>query len=127
MNNKLFDPDTLNMVLTYHVGSEKAVSAVRLWYLLTGEVLSDGAAARLMRKSVVDLREAGMAICSGPEGYFLAETAEELDETCHRLFKRAMTALKQVAAMRKRSLPDLAGQLGLDIDERGKGENDESI
>lgn len=111
------DPEVVSAVLLEsHVGADRAIPACDLWHKLTGQVVGDGVAARDMRSSIVALREAGWPVCSGPAGYFIAETAEELDESCKRLFKRGLTALKQVAAMRKRSLPDLAGQLGLEID-----------
>lgn len=115
MNSNLIDPERVEGVLRQFVGRDNAVTAVRLWFLLTDERVSDGVAARRMRKAVVDLREAGVAICSGKEGYYLAATAEELESTCHLLFTRGITALRQVAALKKRALPDLAGQLDMEV------------
>jgi hypothetical protein len=43
----------------------------------------------------------------------LAATEEELNRTCLYLHDRAMTSLRQVAAMKRVSLPDLRGQLRL--------------
>ena len=69
---------------------------------------------REIRKAVLELRLDGHHICAHPAaGYYLAETAEELDRTCLFLYDRAMASLEQVAAMRKISLPDLRGQLRL--------------
>jgi hypothetical protein len=45
----------------------------------------------------------------------LASTSAELDSTCEFLFGRSMTSLRQVSAMRRVTLPDLRGQLGLPI------------
>jgi hypothetical protein len=55
-------------------------------------------------------------VCGHPStGYHLAGTAAELDRTCEFLFGRSMTSLKQVSAMKRVTLPDLRGQLGLPL------------
>jgi hypothetical protein len=69
---------------------------------------------RRLRRIVERLRTEGHHICGIPEeGYYLAATPEELDHTCLFLHDRAMTTLKQIAAMKRVSLPDLKGQLHL--------------
>lgn len=71
-------------------------------------------AERQLRDVVEQLRLEGHHVCATPEhGYFLAATAEELDATCLFLHERAMTTLRQIAAMKRISLPDLRGQLHL--------------
>jgi len=71
---------------------------------------------RRLRKVVVALREAGHPICGTPDtGYFIAANAAELDRTCEWLYGRSMTTLRQVGAMKRVTLPDLRGQLGLPI------------
>lgn len=75
---------------------------------------SDPVSERLLRAHVNTLRNEGHHICAHPaRGYFIAETAEELTNTCEYLYDRAMTSLQQIAAMRRVSLPDLRGQLKL--------------
>ncbi|MGP1666707.1 MAG: hypothetical protein ACTS5I_12500 [Rhodanobacter sp.] len=69
---------------------------------------------RRLRQIVVALRLAGYPVCGLPEtGYFLAANAAELDRTCEFLFGRSMTTLRQVSALKRVTLPDLRGQLGL--------------
>lgn len=69
---------------------------------------------RQVRKIIESLRMKGHHICAHPStGYYLAASPEELDRTCLFLHERAMTSLKQVAAMKRVSLPDLRGQLNL--------------
>lgn len=69
---------------------------------------------RQVREVVVQLRMEGHHICAHPSsGYYMAATAEELDDCCKFLYERAITSLAQVAAMKRVSLPDLRGQLHL--------------
>lgn len=76
---------------------------------------------RRLRQVIEALRMAGHPVCGHPaHGYFLAQNAGELDRTCEFLFCRSMTSLRQVSAMRRVTLPDLRGQLGLTL-----GTNDE--
>lgn len=69
--------------------------------------------ARRLRKLISDLRLEGVAICGKPEtGYFMAATAEELDEFCIKyLEQRALHSLKLSSRLRNIPLPVLAGQL----------------
>lgn len=77
---------------------------------------------RMVRMIVEQLRREGHPICATPrDGYFLAATAEELDETCNFLRERALTSLVQIAQLRRKPLPELMGQLALDI-ARAQGE-----
>ncbi|XAI95651.1 hypothetical protein [Microcystis phage Mae-JY22] len=69
---------------------------------------------RLVRTLVTELREDGVAVCGHPTtGYFIAETAEELEECCQFLRRRALHSLGLEARLRKMPLPDLIGQLHL--------------
>jgi hypothetical protein len=69
--------------------------------------------ARHLRKLISELRLEGVAICGKPEtGYFMAATAEELDQFCIKyLEQRAMHSLKLSSRLRDIPLPVLAGQL----------------
>lgn len=69
--------------------------------------------ARYLRKLISDLRMEGVAICGKPEtGYFMAATAEELDQFCIQyLEQRALHSLKVSSRLRNIPLPVLAGQL----------------
>ena len=69
---------------------------------------------RRLRRLIAELRAEGHHICAHPEtGYFIARDEADLDHTCRFLYERAMCSLSQVAAMKRVSLPDLAGQLRL--------------
>lgn len=96
-------------VLSRHIGRENGATAEQLAREISEDVLT-----RQLREVVVQLRLEGHHVCATPEnGYFLAANAEELDATCLFLHERAMTTLKQIAAMKRISLPDLRGQLHL--------------
>ncbi len=72
-----------------------------------------GLPERQLRKRIAELRKEGTAICGKPStGYFIAETAAELDEFCIRYLEaRAMHSLQLSSRLRKIPLPVLAGQL----------------
>lgn len=67
---------------------------------------------RTLRTQISDLRDDGIAICGTPrDGYYIAETAEELEDTCTFLHNRAMHSLALEAKLKRIPLPDLLGQL----------------
>lgn len=108
--------DTVLTVLRRHIGRKKGATAEQLAREITDHHMPypSSVLTRQLREAVVQLRLEGHHVCATPEnGYFLAANAEELDATCLFLHERAMTSLKQVAAMKRISLPDLRGQLHL--------------
>lgn len=106
-------PDKLLVVLRKHIGRARGVTAAALTRELLGVEPSRGD-ERIVRKLVVQLRLDGQHVCAHPDdGYYLAETADELDQTIGFLRKRAFASLEQIAAMKRISLPDLFGQLKL--------------
>jgi hypothetical protein len=110
----MFTQDDVLTALRHHIGEDNGVTAASLVAEMTGRASNDAFAERLLRAHVTALREEGHHICAHPaRGYFIAATDEELQETCEYLYSRAMTSLKQVAAMKRVSLPDLRGQLHL--------------
>lgn len=103
---------TVLAALSRHIGHEYGVKGDVLVREITG--VWSSVAERQLREIVVQLRLEGHHVCATPgHGYFLAANAEELDATCLFLHDRAMTSLKQIAAMKRISLPDLRGQLHL--------------
>ena len=67
-----------------------------------------------MRTLITELRLDGIAICGTPEtGYYIAESAEELEDTCQFLRQRALHSLHLEACLRKLPLADLLGQMHL--------------
>lgn len=105
--------DTLLVALRAHIGRTNGVTASALCRQVLGHE-PDAAHERHLRDLVTELRRDGHHLCAHPShGYFLAATAEELDETCLFLHARAMSSLEQIAAMKRVSVPDLHGQLKL--------------
>lgn len=70
---------------------------------------------RQLRREITSLRYGeGRPICGKPStGYFLAETAAELEATDAFLHRRVISTLQIMARMRNCSMPALLGQLNL--------------
>lgn len=110
----LFTKDDVLTALCGHIGELHGSTAAALVAEITGIKGQDLVGERHLRTHVTSLREEGHHICSHPaRGYFIANSDAELQATCEYLYDRAMTSLKQVAAMKRVSLPDLRGQLHL--------------
>jgi len=104
-------------VLSRHVGALSGCSIEQLTYEVTRACgmshypTSEGE-QRKVRKIVSELREAGIAVCAHPKtGYFIAETAGELEACCNFLRSRAMHSLTLESRLRKIALGELLGQL----------------
>jgi len=74
--------------------------------------------ARTLRKLAKQLRYAGEPICShASDGYWWAETTEDLKLAIGFLKGRALNSLKQVGQLKKIAFPNVAGQMSLDLPE----------
>ena len=105
--------DAVLGALASHIGESKGIHARDLARVLVGPDAGP-AAERRLRQVITELRLDGHHVCGTPEtGYYLADTAEELNRTCLFLHDRAMASLKQIARMKNIALPDLRGQLHL--------------
>ncbi|URX63287.1 hypothetical protein KR767_04240 [Luteibacter anthropi] len=103
--------DTLLATLRRHIGRRQGVTATALCREVLGIPPTAGD-ERHLRELVVELRKGGHHVCAHPrDGYFLAQDADELEETCAFLRSRSMSGLEQVAAMKRVSIPDLVGQM----------------
>lgn len=101
----MITPSQLLTVLARHTGKGNGISVKQL-----AEVT--GAKERHVRTLIEALRNEGCAICATPkDGYYIANTPEELDQTITFLHKRAMSSLVQIAKLKRISMPDLLGQL----------------
>jgi len=97
----------VQLLSTRHAGRSNGISAERL-------ALQLGLHERFLRSLVSEAREAGHAISATPDtGYYIAVTAEEVEESCEFLRSRAMHSLRMEAQLRRIPLPDLLGQLHL--------------
>jgi hypothetical protein len=107
--------DAVLAALSRHIGAGNGVTVLRLTAeALGGPLWATEGAQRQVRRMVQELREAGHHVCADPQhGYYIAATQAELDATCEHLHARAMCSLRQIAAMRRVSEPDLRGQLRL--------------
>jgi hypothetical protein len=112
-------PATVLSALQARHGAANGITARDLVYVITGRV--NAADERRLRQIIEKLRNDGHPICAHPAlGYHFAATPGELDRACQFLVTRAMTSLRQVAALKRIAVPDLYGQLGLP-----KPDNDE--
>lgn len=100
----------LNTLGVAHRGKEHGIHAKHL----AGKLgLQGDHGQRLLRKAISELREIGIPIAGCPAtGYFVAATADELDEFCIAFLEsRALHSLKLSARLRRIPLPVLCGQL----------------
>lgn len=96
-------------VLQLHVGRDAGVSCAKL-------AAQAQASERDVREAVTELRNGGVAVCGYPRsGYYIARTAEELDETCRFLRGRALHSLQLEARLRKLPMQELVGQISLNL------------
>lgn len=112
----MMSQDQLLKTLANHIGKANGIHVKQLVMEITGDCQSNSADERMVRELVNRLRMEGHHVCGTPSsGYYMAQTEEELNETCHFLYERAMTSLRQVARMKDVTLPDLRGQLRLPL------------
>lgn len=110
------NPESVLAALQGRVGAANGVTATKLVIEIADRVSE--ADERRLRDCVTYLRHQGHPVCATPgDGYFIAANDQELNDTCQLLYGRAMTSIKQVAAMKKKALPELAGQLGLPVNQ----------
>lgn len=50
-----------------------------------------------------------------PNGYYMPETPEEIEQFCHELRAKALGSLQAMAAVKRVGLPELLGQLVMEI------------
>ena len=107
-------------VMARHVGRGRAVGMGELYEQVYEKVydqrIND---TRDLRKLITRLRGEGTPICSlsstGGGGYYLASAGSELDDYCKRLRKKALKGLTQEAILRRLTLPELVGQIALNL------------
>jgi len=97
----------LMTVMEKHIGKSSGIKGSLLSLALD-------VTTRKVRSLITECREDGVAICGHPTtGYYVAKTAEELEETLVFLKRRALHSLKLASALSKLPLEDLVGQLHL--------------
>lgn len=110
--------------MSRHVGKARAIGMGELYERVFeesyGHRIND---TRHLRTLISELRVNGVPICSAVDcsggGYYLASAGSELNGYCDRLINMAIKKLTQVAILKNRALPELLGQLQLDLKPRG--------
>jgi len=104
-----------------HVGRANAIGMGELFELVFGQSYEHRInSTRHLRKLITALRRQGKRICSitstGGAGYFVAAAGSELEDYTDRLKKQGLKKLAQVARMEKISLPELLGQIRMNLE-----------
>ncbi len=108
------------MIMSGHVGQGKRIGMGELFERVFDETyehrIND---TRRLRKMITELRRDGVAICSiaAPSGggYWLASAGSELASYCQKLRSRALGILGMEAIIRKTTLPEMMGQIALEL------------
>lgn len=109
------------MELMKHVGKNNIISMSELHLRVFGEVanniIND---TRQIRKIVEELRREGLPICSlkgkNNAGYYIASAGSELKDYCDRIRRQALRQLAIEAKLRKMTLPQLLGEIRLNLE-----------
>jgi hypothetical protein len=100
--------------LQAHNGRAQGIHMRDLVGRIANSVLTGEAHERKVRELIQELRLEHYPICAHPaSGYYMATDAHELDEACTFLLDRAHASVEQVAAMKRRTAPDLYAALGV--------------
>ena len=107
-------------ILSRHVGEEKAIDMGELYERVFEEPYSHKINhTRALRKLITKLRHKGVPIGSVSKknagGYYLVRAGSELDAYCSRLRRRALNALVMEAKLRKLAMPELLGQMQMNL------------
>ena len=107
------------VTLQKHKGRQNAISMKDLYEQVFEKECKDKiSSTRGIRKILTELRELGFPVCSamtgGKRGYYIAELAEEIQDFCKTMEKRAIKTLMIVSKIKKLPLPEYLGQLSLE-------------
>ncbi len=110
----------LEMARGFHTGQTNAIGMGELYQKVFGEGwehrIND---TRELRQVITRLRNKGIPICSVSDsthpGYYMAAVGSELDNYLGRLRSKALKILKQEAQLRRLALPELLGQLAVEV------------
>lgn len=107
-------------IMTKHIGRSRSIGMSQLYEEVFGEPCTNKwNEARILRQLVTELRREGVPICSDTDkeggGYYLAAAGSELENYCSRLRTRALKILRMEATLRNMTLPELLGQLSLNV------------
>jgi len=104
--------------LSLHVGKDKAIGMGELFERVFDRPyrsrIND---TRPIRTLIDELQKEGVPVCSSQRGYYLASAHSELAAYCKNLRAQGLRKLKKEANLRKMTLPELLGQLSLELRE----------
>jgi hypothetical protein len=106
--------------LAQHIGRERPIGMGLLYSRVFERPWSHRINdTRALRQLITRMRFEGIAICSTSDhkqpGYYLAAAGTELEDYCRRFTRRALRSLAMVAKARRMSLPELLGQMQLNL------------
>ncbi len=109
------------MVLSSHVGRGRAIGMADLYTEVYGKSpRSRITGTRRLRKLITGLRNRGVPICSVADaeggGYYIPAAGSEMEAHLKRLRNQGLKKLVQEAHLRKISLPELLGQISLNLE-----------
>ena len=108
----------LMTVMTGHVGRIQAISMGALYKAVFGRDWTDKINDTCkLRDLITTLRKEGLPICSTWDGYYLAAAGSELQDYLARYKRRALRILARVAMIKKITLPELMGQIQMEMTE----------
>ena len=127
MGGVAFLPDDVLVVLTRDAqGKENALGVEKLYEAVFGVPPRDKInTTRVIREAITALRRRGVPVCSCFWGYYLPKDADELEESCRLLRRRALHSLVMEAKIRKVNLEELLGQLRLNLEEEMRAKEGE--
>ncbi|MBN2060731.1 MAG: hypothetical protein JW882_09985 [Deltaproteobacteria bacterium] len=116
----------LKGVMMNHVGPSRKIGMGELYEKVFGEGyghrIND---TKMLRVFIDELQREGIRICSSRSnsngGYWLAATATELNGYCDVLKTEIVHKASKVAALQRLALPDLLGQMALNLEHGAEG------
>lgn len=104
--------------LTKHIGRHRAIGMEEMTKIVFGEVTDKN--TRTLRRMIDELRKReALPVCSirakEGNGYYLAGAGKELEDYCIRLRNEALRKLSMEAKLRNLTLPQLMGQITLNL------------
>jgi hypothetical protein len=110
----------LLVTMTRHVGPAHKIGMGELYEKITGESYDNRInGTRVLRRLITELRREGTPIVSDVHatsgGYYLAAAVTDMQNYCSRLRAKALKALALEAKIRNLTLPDLVGQVQMEL------------
>lgn len=116
----------VDQLLQSHLGADNCILMNAIFVSVTGSHIIPNRRydqTRIIRSIIKELREDGRPIgikAGSNGGYFTAQNDEELESTILLFHHRAMSSLKQEAALKRISFSELLEQYELELSEKDK-------